>query len=253
MTTGLYLSRARLRREVSDAALRELLGSFKDSARATAGHHLVWTLFGDAPDRARDFLWREVEPGHFYCLSARAPADRRGLFELDPPKPFTPALTTGDRLAFALRVNATVARSGGGSQRGKPCDVVMDALHGLPPRDRAAARARVMPEVAYEWLAARGERCGFALPASSLPQNGDAEDERRWPVRVLGYRVLRIDRGRGAAPLRVGVLDLEGTLEVREPATFVAALGRGFGRAKAFGCGLMLVRRAPPPRRRPGE
>lgn len=41
-----------------------------------------------------------------------------------------------------------------------------------------------------------------------------------------------------------GILDLRGSLTVTEPATFLAALARGFGRAKAFGCGLMLIRRA---------
>jgi CRISPR system Cascade subunit CasE len=34
-------------------------------------------------------------------------------------------------------------------------------------------------------------------------------------------------------------------LTVRNPASFLATLGQGFGRARAFGCGLMLIRRAP--------
>jgi CRISPR system Cascade subunit CasE len=33
-------------------------------------------------------------------------------------------------------------------------------------------------------------------------------------------------------------------LEVQAPHVFVRALHRGFGKAKAFGCGLMLIRRA---------
>jgi CRISPR system Cascade subunit CasE len=62
---------------------------------------------------------------------------------------------------------------------------------------------------------------------------------------VLGYRVMRLERGRGKArDIELGVLDLEGTLEVCDPQAFVAALGHGFGRGKAFGCGLMLIRRA---------
>ena len=65
--------------------------------------------------------------------------------------------------------------------------------------------------------------------------------------RVRGYRVLTIDRGRRARPLRAGVLDLEGLLEIRDPERFLAALAQGFGRAKAFGCGLMLIRRVRAP------
>ena len=48
----------------------------------------------------------------------------------------------------------------------------------------------------------------------------------------------------GLAPIRFSVLDFTGVLEVRDPAAFLAAIARGFGRAKAFGCGLMLIRRA---------
>jgi CRISPR system Cascade subunit CasE len=40
-----------------------------------------------------------------------------------------------------------------------------------------------------------------------------------------------------------GVLDISGVLEVRDPARFLARLIQGFGRARAFGCGLMLIRR----------
>ncbi len=41
-----------------------------------------------------------------------------------------------------------------------------------------------------------------------------------------------------------GVLDLEGEIEVTDPAAFATALAQGFGRAKAWGCGMMLIRRA---------
>jgi len=38
---------------------------------------------------------------------------------------------------------------------------------------------------------------------------------------------------------------MTGALEIADPAAFLARLAQGFGRAKAFGCGLMLIRRAP--------
>jgi CRISPR system Cascade subunit CasE len=43
--------------------------------------------------------------------------------------------------------------------------------------------------------------------------------------------------------MRVGVLDFEGMLVVEAPELFLASVAQGFGRAKAFGCGLMLIRR----------
>lgn len=86
-------------------------------------------------------------------------------------------------------------------------------------------------EVARGWLAGQGARAGFRL----LTPEGV-------PV-VEDYSVRDLPRRGGNAP-RFGVLDLTGTIEVTEPAAFLARLVRGFGRAKAFGCGLMLIRRA---------
>ena len=261
----MLLTRARLRRDVPAEALREVLAA-DGAVRTASTHHMIWSLFADAADRRRDFLWREAEPGLFYILSARPPEDARGLFEVDPPKRFAPRLEVGDRLAFVLRANATVVRKAGrGRERGHRVDVVMDAIHGAKGPARAAARARALAPVARAWLARQGEAHGFALvprPADEWddfaePAGGGAggaggapdgaatdaaEAERE--VRVLGYQAMRIDR-RGGAPMRLGVLDVEGVLEVRDPGRFVPALGAGFGRAKAFGCGLMLVRRAP--------
>jgi CRISPR system Cascade subunit CasE len=45
--------------------------------------------------------------------------------------------------------------------------------------------------------------------------------------------------------LRLSVIEFNGMLIVREPKTFLAKLARGFGRGKAFGLGLMLLRRPP--------
>ena len=39
-------------------------------------------------------------------------------------------------------------------------------------------------------------------------------------------------------------LDFEGVLTVSDPDPLLPAIARGFGAAKAYGCGLMLIRRA---------
>jgi CRISPR system Cascade subunit CasE len=227
MSAPLLLSRATLRRDVPAAALRSVLLPVGDGDRTATAHRLVWTLFGDSPDRSRDFLWREGDGGTFYFLSTRPPEDRHGLFELAPERPYLADLEAGQRLRFLLRVNATVARGGGEGRRGKPCDIVMDALRDVPKELRAGQRQGVATRVARKWLDQRGTTSGFALAA---------ED-----VFVLGYRVLGFSRSRGD-PMRIGVLDVEGTMEVQDPAILRAAVANGFGRAKAFGCGLLLAR-----------
>jgi CRISPR system Cascade subunit CasE len=75
------------------------------------------------------------------------------------------------------------------------------------------------------WLVHQGELHGFAL--------GD--------VVVDGYDRVVMPR-QGGKPAVLGVLDLSGVLEVTDPPRFLTKLAQGFGKGKAFGCGLMLIR-----------
>ena len=222
------LSRIELKDNVPAAALRAVLMPDHQAVRAATSHHLIWTLFADSADRVRDFLWREHKPGLFYVLSDRPPLDRHGLFEVMPPKEFAPALSPGDELTFEMRVNATVSRNGGPGVRGKPCDIVMDAIHHSPIASRAESRDAVVVDAANQWMMRQGEKHGFA------PGH----------VQVHGYSVLSLDRGRMKQRARLGVLDLSGRIIVKDSSALLHAIAAGFGRGKAFGCGLMMVRRA---------
>lgn len=237
-----WLSRVRLRRDAPAAALAPILLPTDPDAQAGATHRLLWTLFADHPERRRDFLWREesrgglLRPGRasFLVLSARAPADRHDLFELET-KPFEPALEPGDRLGFSLRANPIVTRADPRTGRPRRHDVVMDRLHALPKGARADGRLAATLAAGRAWLADQGARNGFRLPLNAAGE----------PVlRVDGYDQVQVTRGRGQKAIMFSVLDLEGMLEVVAPDSFLEALARGFGKAKAFGCGLMLIRRA---------
>ena len=226
--TPLWLCRARLRRDTAAlGSLARLLVPDGQGARMAAGHRLVWALFADGPERQRDFLWREEEPGRFMALSARPPTPMPDLFEVDA-KPFEPALAAGDRLAFSLRANPVVSRSSGLGQRGKRHDVVMDALYAVPKGARAGVRLQVLVDAGGAWLARQGAAHGF------VPEDGVAVD---------GYETIQIPREKDK-PARFGQMDFTGRLTVTDPAAFLAALAAGFGRSRAFGCGLMLIRRA---------
>lgn len=232
---SLFLSRVSLRRDVPAQALAPILLPAEPGARLGATHRLIWAMFPSAPDAERDFLWREesrggLSPGRasFLILSKRPPVDAHGLFSIDEPKPFAPVLRPGDRLAFALRANPVVARSVPGS-RSRRHDIVMDRLSAIPKGERADRRREVMAEAAHAWLTSQGERTGFRLDESA-------------DLRTEGYHRLRIPREKAHA-VEVSVLDLEGRIKVTDPDRFVPALAAGFGKAKAFGCGLMLIRR----------
>ena len=230
MTVTVYLSRARLRRDASVAALAPLLlgNTGRGGSTRQPGHHLVWSLFADGSDRQRDFLWREMDTGVFLILSARPPEDRHELFEIAEPKPFTPALETGDRLGFSLRANPVIRRRDSLRRRSVKHDVVMDALRPHPKGDRADHRFAAVREQGLAWLERQGASAGFAVD----PQC----------VRVDGYEQLRVSR-KGSAAMSFSTLDFEGLLTVSDPGTFLSSIVRGFGAAKAYGCGLMLIRR----------
>lgn len=218
----MYLSRLTLARSPDMAAIGALLEPGHDGRRMDAHHRLIWAAFAGDPQGRRDFLWRAMEPGSFLVLSPRPP-DRSPLFEPPQTQPFAPDLRAGDRLAFVLRANAARTVTGADGRK-RHRDVVMEALHGLPRGERAEARMQLAQPAGKAWLSAQGERAGFNLQYAE----------------ATAYRVLE-PRHNGP---RFGVLDLEGVIEVTDPAAFLPRLIQGFGRAKAFGCGLMLIRRA---------
>lgn len=247
MSGSHYLSRAVLR---PDAGLEAMAALLKPKDRNTAtrsGHHLVWSLFPDDPDASRDFLWHRESPDRYLVLSARPPTRTHTLFDVET-KPFAPALTDGMHLSFMLRANPTVTlRDESGARR--HADVVMHAItrgrqETPDARTRDLREQALRPEgAAGTWLASQGERAGFRpVPANLI---------------ITGYNRVTIPREPAngktdrRAPLSFHTIDYQGLLEVTDPDLFRQRLVHGFGRAKAFGCGLMLLRRASAPRDRP--
>ena len=240
--TPAVLVRARLRRDVPATALARILVPEQPGAQIGAAHSLVWALFAREPDRRRDFLWRQTRPGEFLILAARPPSDAHGLFALEW-KPFAPTLRPGQRLQFDLRANPVVGVARGRGLRGKRNDVVMHALATLSraaeremPTDATAAvsrpalRERAVRDAGTAWLARQGETAGFS-----------ADPER---LRLDGYDRVRIPREDSRSAIVFSVLQFQGILTVRDPDRFLRRVLGGFGSARAFGCGLMLICRA---------
>ncbi len=216
----LYLSKLRKARNPSIKAVAQLLEPEEMAQRLDANHRLLWSLFSDDPKAKRDFLWR-VEGQNFLVLSKRPPM-KSPFFEQPQVKSFAPDLRSGDRLCFRLRVNATRMRKGVGR-----VDIVMDALHGVAPEHRSEQRMNLAQEVATVWMTGQGARTGFSCR----------------DLLVEDYSVVKLPRTSRAGQPRFGILEITGALEVNEPQVFISGIGNGFGRAKAFGCGLMLIRR----------
>ena len=212
----------------------------KDVAALSRGgdyglHKLVWDLFSDGPGRRRDFLYRfEKVKGlpTFYAVSVRTPIDKAGLWDVNS-KPYTPNLVSGDRLSFMVRVNPILSKRDGNGRQQRH-DVVMAAKNKIGfknlPNEQRPHVATLIQEAGLEWLKSRENEYGFKVSESG--------------IRADGYCQHTLFKGKGAKPIKFSTLEFNGVLTVAEPATFVSkCLYTGIGPAKAFGCGLMLVRR----------
>lgn len=131
----MYFSRIRIRPDVRDLHL--LL-----SGNSYGAHQLLWKLF-PTREAGRSFLFREEIareqiPFHkgvrgepvFYTVSESQPRADNPIFCVES-KPYAPRLVAGDRLAFRLRANPTVARKTEGKKNSVRHDVVMDAQYHL--------------------------------------------------------------------------------------------------------------------------
>lgn len=221
-------------------AAHEWLGS------AYGEHQWLWRFF-PAPDGApRDFLFRRRDADglpRFYVVSSRAPEAASAAWRVQS-RPYQPRLQRGARLTFELRANPVVSRTENGKTHRH--DVVMDAKkqllneRGLSnwndwPTDQLTVDGHPDPRPAlYDlvqqtcvtWLAARAEHHGFELAPSTVTASAYQQHA-----------------GKGGE-LRFSTVDLAGELIVTDGDRFTRALTQGIGRAKAFGCGLLLVRSA---------
>lgn len=81
-----------------------------------------------------------------------------------------------------------------------------------------------------EWFLRRADRHGFTVPL---------EEHKEPDVAVRGRRTLRFPRQGRTVTLDTAVF--EGRLEVADPAALRAALTKGIGHGKAYGCGLLTL------------
>lgn len=182
-------------------------------------HKELWKLFPDDPDANRDFLFHlshvEYNFAEILMQSFRQPRHSHPSARILACKEYSLFLQNEQRLRFILVAN--------------PIKTINDE----------SGRKNAKGEI---------KKCRVPLLKE--------EDQRDWIVRKLQnaavLETLVIDP---ASPLkfrknkeeRVGKIQsvsFQGVLKVREPEIMHSLLLNGIGPAKAFGCGLMLIRRA---------
>jgi CRISPR system Cascade subunit CasE len=191
----------------------------------------VVLAYGDAP---LDALEEHAAPAH------------RGLVRWDRSmSKRMPSLEPGRTLGFVARVTPTVRsrapwpdRPGGGRGHAREVDAFLAACARAPQAsvDRAA--------VYRDWLARElsAER-GTASPAE-LVDFGLRRFERARLVRKEQVRKEQVGEPRKRHVVERPDAVVTGALRVNDAAAFRALLRRGVGRHRAFGFGMLLVRRA---------
>ena len=224
----MYFSRIRLRTDADTGVLaRQLCNS--DSYLE---HQLLWRLFSGDAEAKRDFLFRRDDLNgwpQFYLVSQRLPEDADNVWQIDH-REYRPRLRNGQRLGFSLRANPVITRKDA-SGKHKRHDLVMDLKRQgnwkLTARNARSSLYELTQLAGQTWLSSRLERNGGKLET----------------LNSEGYMQHRTSGKRNEKPIQYSSLDLDGTLTVADTEAFTQALYRGLGPAKAFGCGLLLVRR----------
>lgn len=232
----MYLSRIRFWPNLS--AHRALLTVQQKGSYAS--HQLLWQLFTEQPER--NFLFREEQGSgisgpkgmpEYLVLSDTAPIQNSELFQIQTKK-FEPRLQAGERLAFRLRANPTLSFKGEHSQskRGMRHDVMMHArkmaqVSGITDKQQLQQK---MEQAAIDWLTCEHRTARWGIRFDVVPV-------------MMAVSQHKTRKGSQSQPISYSTVDYEGVLTVSEPDLFLTQLAQGLGRAKAFGCGLMLIRR----------
>lgn len=242
----MIISKVRLKRSpgAQGALAKMLLGS----AAGDRGHQLVWSLFSKTGDEKRRseqgmeiplFLFREIEPGAFLVVSREAPSDPHDLWVIEQ-KDYAPAFEPDQKLGFVLRAFPAVSVKAPGAKRGVRTDAIM---HAKKPRTMREKGAIFGPEdvaaAGLGWLYKREARLGVIFDRERCSAGGYRE------VRIPNPKDdERKQKGR-RRDISFHEIDYEGVLTVTDAEKLKAALFTGVGKAKAYGCGLLLVRPVP--------
>jgi len=198
-------------------------------------HEKIWQLVSRSKNQKRDFLYR-VEYDAYknvksILLLASHPVQSTDEMQIQVSPTYDPQITVGELLHFRLRANPVVKRKENG--KSKEYGLIIDAKHQLKKKGLECSEDYSLDEIIHEkgmeWLERKGIQHGFHVENWNVAVGSDDE-----------YSV----NANGKNNFLIRTLDFEGKLTVTDTGLFIKALFQGIGSAKAFGCGLLLVRRA---------
>lgn len=194
-------------------------------------HQILWKLFPNDGSKKRDFLFHKdskSELPQYLLVSKEIPVESKGVFI--ETKPYNPVLKKEQQYGFSLIANPVVSKRIEGEKHSTKHDVWMNAKQIAKAKNLDRLETLNMCEDAVKkWLVNKGLSCGFSVIEDDLV--------------IDGYIQNRIYKKKQANPIRFSSIHYQGILTVTDPDEFVNVLYNGLGKSKAFGCGLMLIKK----------
>ncbi|MEU7023046.1 type I-E CRISPR-associated protein Cas6/Cse3/CasE [Streptomyces sp. NPDC046203] len=185
-------------------------------ARAQMGILSTWTI--DLREARLSLVVQSAVPGDWDRVPRAALAEKPHTLTVDR------TFRAGDQVDFRTVVNPVRSVS-------PPPDA--------PHKTRGTRVAHTRPEHVKGWFARRLQPAGEpAVAPDGVTRIGADADTERLALRML-------PKMSSPAPhkgLRIARAEVKGTFTVTDPQVFVAALTQGIGHARAYSCGLILVR-----------
>jgi CRISPR system Cascade subunit CasE len=234
----MYFSRIRINQESSNLTewVRLVKGDIYNA------HQLLWKLFPNQENRSflfhqelyknslkDNFLSSQRNLPIFYMVSAAPPQKFSNLFIIET-KSYAPILLKKQTYSFALRANPVVTIKREGLKNSAHHDILTNAKKNFQAKN-GIETGNAWPEMekaALNWLLSRALNWGFSV----IPHQ----------ILIDSYQHHYLTKKREKKPIQFSTVDYSGILTVEDPAQFQQTLYTGVGRAKAFGCGLILIR-----------
>ena len=206
-------------------------------------HQALWQLFDLPAGSDRPFLYREYERGgqtFYYVLSTLKPNLDHPFFTVET-KVFNPSFFAGQRLAFELRANpvSSLKDAQGKSSRH---DVLMLAKKSMISQgfDDAYSIDQAMFDAGVGWMTSQERMQAWGVVIHpNLELSAYTQHRLRRTKDDLAQQKLTRAKNK---MIQFSSLDYAGALEIQDVDLFYSQMIKGFGKQKAFGCGLMLVR-----------
>lgn len=194
-------------------------------------HQFIWGLFPKSirkNKQSADFIYKiEVlaDTPIIHLVSKHPPMEKINRWQVTI-EPWQWDIQAGELLQFSLRINPVV------TIQGKRQDIFLHAKKSMT-QDETRPLHQLLTDTGNEFLKKRANSWGVEfLPGSISFSNSQT---------LRGVKQVK-DTTETKENISISMVDYQGLLKVTEPALLSAKLLSGFGHAKRFGCGLMLLK-----------